>query len=227
MKYFPINLDIATRLCIVVGGGRVAERKVRGLLECHGRVVVVSPELTKELNELQKNRQISWTNRGYLRGDLDNAFMVIAATDDEKTQAEVFRDAENKGILVNVADVPEKCNFILPATVSINDLAISVSTAGKSPALARMLRKKLEKEIGAEYGILADILGLLRPIVLDLGRSHEENKVVFSDILNESFPIWIKDGNWQMIRNHLTNVLGADIDQECLNRIKNMLKCEG
>ncbi|MBU0482113.1 MAG: bifunctional precorrin-2 dehydrogenase/sirohydrochlorin ferrochelatase [Proteobacteria bacterium] len=227
MNYFPINLKISGRRCVVIGGGKVAARKVKGLLECGGQVVVISPELTDELETLVREGLIGCKKKNYLKGDLDGAFLVIAATDDENAQAEVYNEAEEKGILVNVADVPERCNFILPATVSRNELAVSVSTGGKSPALARLLRKKLEKEIGPEYGVLADILGLLRPVVLSRGQAHESNRDVFNDILHDNFPIWIKNGNWDLIRDHLENVLGDVIDQECLNRIKNMIECSG
>lgn len=224
MNYFPINLDIANRRCVVVGGGKVAERKVKSLLKCNGEVVVISPELTEKLAALHSRNSISWQNRNYIMGDLDGAFMVIAATDDEDTQAQVFTDAQEKNLLVNVADVPERCNFILPATVRRKNLAVSVSTGGKSPALARLLREKLEKHITPEYGVLADILGLLRPVVLERGQSHEKNKKLFNDILDKRFPEWIKTADWDQISKHLRSVLGNDIDTDCLNQIQNMLK---
>ncbi len=225
MKYFPINLDIAGRKCTVVGGGKVAARKVENLLECGGKVQVISPELTTGLQELQQAKRIGWLQRQYRQGDLHGSFLVIAATDDELVQAEVFSEAEKNGLLINVADVPERCNFILPATVKRADLTISISTAGKSPALARQLRHKLEGMVGPEYGTLAEIMGLLRPDVLKQGRPHEENKIIFATLLHEHFIEWIRQGNWEMIREHVTRTLDNNISPECLNTLKKVLDC--
>jgi precorrin-2 dehydrogenase/sirohydrochlorin ferrochelatase len=225
MKYFPINLDIAGRKCTVVGGGKVAARKVGALLDCGGIVQVISPELTTELQEHHQAERINWLARPYRQGDLGDSFLVIAATDDEQVQAEVFNEAGRKGQLVNVADVPQLCNFILPATVRRDDLTISISTAGKSPALARKLRQGLEETIGPEYGTLAEIMGLLRSEVLKQGRGHEENKVVFASLLHDKFPDWIKQDDWQRIKEHLTGVMGDNISSECLNTLKKVLSC--
>ena len=225
MKYFPVNLDIVGRKCTVIGGGQVAARKVGNLLACGGEVQVISPELTTELQQLQQAKHIGWLQRQYRQGDLRGSFLVIAATDDEQVQAEVFSEAEENGQLINVADVPQRCNFILPATVKRDDLTISISTAGKSPALARQLRQNLAEMIGSEYGTLAEIMGLLRPDVLKQGRPHEENKIIFGALLHEHFIDWIRQGNWEMIKEHLSRTLGDNISPECLKTIKQVLDC--
>ena len=170
-----------------------------------------------------KYRLISWEQREYQPGDLAGSFLVIAATDNTLVQQEVYREAEKNGQLVNVADVPELCNFILPASVKRNDLSISVSTAGKSPALARKIRQHLESVIGEEYGVLAEILGLLRQEVLKKDRPHEENKVVFANLLHDDFVDWIRESNWIKIEEHLTNTLGTDLDKKLLKDIHNKL----
>ena len=223
MKYFPINLSISDRKCTVFGGGKVAARKTLGLLECGAIVRVISPELVTELKTLVKKRLISWEQREYQPGDLAGSFLVIAATDNTLVQKEVYREAEENGQLVNVADVPELCNFILPASVKRNDLSISVSTAGKSPALARKIRQNLESIIGQEYGVLADILGLLRQEVLKTDRPHEENKVVFANLLHDDFADWIRESNWIKIEKHLKNTLGIDLGQQLSKDIQNKL----
>ena len=223
MKYFPINLSISTRKCTVVGGGKVAARKTVALLECGAMVRIISPELTAELQALLEDRVINWEPREYQHGDLAGSFLVIAATDNTRVQREVFTEAEENGQLVNVADVPELCNFILPATVKRDDLSISVSTAGKSPALARKIRQHLESIIGPEYGKLADIMGLLRKEVLKLKRPHAENKVIFAKLLHDNFAAWIRESNWDMIEKHLTDELGNDLDQELLKDINRKL----
>ena len=223
MKYFPISLNITDRKCTVIGGGRVAARKTRALLDCGGAVTVISPELTKALQKMLAEQLISWQKREYQPGDLAGSFVVIAATDDAVVQKEVYGEAEGNGQLVNVADVPEFCNFILPATVKRNDLTISVSTAGKSPALASKIRQNLESVVGREYGQLVDILGLLRQEVLKHSRPHEENKLVFANLLHDDFVDWIRESNWFMIEKHLTDTLGRDIDQELMKTIKGKL----
>ena len=223
MKYFPINLNISGRKCTVVGGGKVAARKTRALLDCGGSVTVISPELTKDFKKMLDDQIINWQQREYMPGDLAGSFVVVAATDETLVQKEVYREAEDNGQLVNVADVPELCNFILPATVKRNDLTISVSTAGKSPALARKIRQDLESIIGQEYGQLADIMGLLRKVVLKDSRPHEENKVVFDNLLHDDFVDWIRESNWFKVEKHLTDILGKDIDQGLLKAINSIL----
>ena len=225
MKYFPISLNIADRKCTVVGGGRVAARKALALLEYSGDVRVISPELNEELEELQQTGRIEWLPRNYQKGDLRNAFLVIAATDDELVQEEVYSEAEKNGQLVNVADVPGRCNFILPATVSRESLTVSVSTAGNSPALARRLRQELESTIRPEHGILGEMLGLIRPEILKMGKPHEENKILFAEVLHDSFSDWIRVKDWTSIEKHLLKVLGDNIDRDCLNSLKKMLDC--
>jgi precorrin-2 dehydrogenase/sirohydrochlorin ferrochelatase len=208
MMYFPICLDIQGRCCIVVGGGLVAARKVASLLEHGGLVRVISPELTPELRQRHVAGDLEWRATSYQEGDLDDAFLVIAATDDEEVQARVHAEATARRILLNVADVPKWCNFILPATLRRGDLNIAVSTSGKSPALAKRLRRELEARFGPEYGELTEILGSLRPLVLAMGRPHSENQELFSRLLHDDFPAWVRERNWPRMAAHLRAVLG-------------------
>ncbi|MHB1013861.1 MAG: precorrin-2 dehydrogenase/sirohydrochlorin ferrochelatase family protein, partial [Desulfurivibrionaceae bacterium] len=211
LQYFPVCLKIAGRQCVVIGGGRVGERKVKGLL-AHGALVrVISPELSEPLSALLRAGTIDWLDRLYQEGDLAGAFLVIAATDDPAVQERVHAEAEARNILLNVADVPKWCNFILPATARRGDLAISVSTAGQSPALASALRQALEGQFGPEYGVLVDILGALRDTVLAGGRPHAENKVIFARLADPEMAAWIRDGLWQKLALHIQEVLGTDV----------------
>lgn len=225
MKYFPVNLHIADRKCVVIGGGRVAARKVASLLECGGAVEVVSPELTDELQELHQQGRLLWRDRSYQPGDLAGAFLVIAATDAEDVQAAVFAEASAANQLINVADVPPRCNFILSAVVSRGDLVIAVSTAGKSPALASRIRKQLAEAYGDEYGTVVEIMGILRPVVLALGLGSGRNKKIFNALLADDFVTWVQSGDWSAMENHLRTVLGERLDQGCLNNIKEVLNC--
>ncbi len=158
MRYFPICLDLSGKTCIVIGGGQVAERKIRSLLECGARITVVSPELTDEIAELAACGRIQFRQRPYRDGDLQGSFLTIAATDDPAVQQAVQAEAERHNLLLNVADVPERCNFILPATLRRGDLAISVSTGGKSPALARQIRQELEGRFDSAYASIPTCL---------------------------------------------------------------------
>jgi precorrin-2 dehydrogenase/sirohydrochlorin ferrochelatase len=159
--------DLAQRLCIVVGGGKVASRKVIGLLEAGAAVTVISPVLDDTIQHAASQEQIRWIARPYQEGDLAGAFLVIAATDDAPVNHAVFAEAELRHILVNVVDDPQHSNFILPAQVRRGDLRIAISTGGASPALARRLREKLEADFGPEYTLLVQLLDELRPRLLE------------------------------------------------------------
>ena len=220
MSFYPICLDLEGKTCVVVGGGRVAERKVLGLLSCAAQVSVISPELTEELLRLQNESIITWINREYRPGDLEQSFLVIAATDDEETQKQVFEEAAALDLLLNVADVPQRCNFILPATVRQGDLTISISTAGKSPALAGKLRMELGKKFGVEYRVLVDILGAIRPLILASGLSQADNEKLFKQLLHDDMAGWIKAGNWSSLENHFERVLGDRVRENWLQQIR-------
>lgn len=216
MEYFPVNLDIRNRTCIVIGGGKVALRKTQGLLKCGGNVTVISPKIEKELKILVQMKQITWKDRPYRTKDLQTAFLVIAATDDPVIQEAVYSEAEERNLLVNVADVPKMCNFILPATVRRGNFSLSISTAGKSPALAKKLRKELEKQFGLEYDLILEILGRLRPLVLAMQQPHEENKIIFEKLLHPDLVNWVKQKNWSAIHDHAQLILGQDIPLETI-----------
>lgn len=220
MPYYPINLNLNDRCCIVIGGGRVAERKVAGLLEYGARVSVVSPELTESLAVLQRQRRIEWIRRVYRQGDLLGAFLVIAATDDREVQELIQQEAAERNILLNVVDVPERCSFILPATVRRGDLTISISTAGNSPALARNLRLELENRFGTEYNILVAILGLVRPKVLAAGLPQPENEAIFNRMLDPAMTGWIREKAWGILEEHLAVVLGTIFDPQLKREIR-------
>ena len=222
MSFYPICLDLEARACVVVGGGRVAERKVLGLLSCKAQVSVISPALTEELQLQHVSGDIEWIDREFRQGDLAQAFLVIAATDDEETQKQVYEEADANNLLLNVADVPQRCNFILPATARRGDLAISVSTAGKSPALARKIRMELEKKYGPEYRVLVDILGAIRPQVLASGLPQMENEKLFKQLLHDDMEEWIKSKNWDSIEKHLRAVLGDRTGDDLLSGIRSV-----
>lgn len=198
----------------------MAERKVKSLLSCDAAVKVFSPDITPELSKLHEQGRINWMARAYEKGDIQGAFLVIAATDDPLVQSLVFFEAEENNILVNVADVPEKCNFILPAVVKRGDFSLAVSTGGKSPALARKTRQQLEEQFGAEYGQMVEMLGALRSQVLAQKRPQADNKLIFEKILDDRMIGWFKENDWLAIEDHIREVLGADMDLQWFAHFK-------
>ncbi|RKD22513.1 precorrin-2 dehydrogenase / sirohydrochlorin ferrochelatase [Caminicella sporogenes DSM 14501] len=161
-SYYPIMLNISGKLCKVIGGGKVAERKVNSLLECGGEVEVISPILTRELEKYAKEGVISVKRRKYVYGDLEGSFLVFAATNDEKTNEECLRECREKDILLNIVDKPDKCNFIVPSKIQRGDLTITISTNGKSPALSKKIREELEALYSEKYIEYVNLLGEIR-----------------------------------------------------------------
>jgi len=162
MPYYPIFLDIKEKRCVVIGGGIVALRKVNMLLDHEAQVEVISPQLCPELSELAANGMVKAVLREYEPGDLQGAFVVVAATDDSQINEQVAREAMQQGILINVADIPELSNFIVPSYLRRGDVTVAVSTGGKSPALARKIRLELERGFGEEYALLATLIDEVR-----------------------------------------------------------------
>jgi precorrin-2 dehydrogenase / sirohydrochlorin ferrochelatase len=160
--YYPVFLKIHKKRCVVVGGGRVALRKVRMLLDCGGEVKVVSSSFHFNLLRLAEKKAIRLIQRDYKPGDLTGAAIVIAATDKREINRRVAEEAERAGGLVNVVDDPEPSSFILPSYFREGDLTLAVSTGGKSPALARKIKTELQKEFGKEYITLLMLIGGVR-----------------------------------------------------------------
>lgn len=157
-SYYPIFLNISGKKCLVVGGGQVALRKVRTLLEHRANVEVISPDLCPELSQLVESGEISVLRREYRTGDLKDVLIATAATNDNQTNLKVADEARRNAVLVNVVDDAENSNFILPSYVRRGDVTIAISTAGRSPALARKIRTRLEKDFGDEYASLAVLI---------------------------------------------------------------------
>jgi precorrin-2 dehydrogenase/sirohydrochlorin ferrochelatase len=210
LRYYPINLDIKDKQCLVIGGGKVAERKVETLLSCGARVRVVSPELTLHLQGLAGEKKITHAARGYQSGDLNGVFLVVACTDDPDVNIAVSSEAQRKNILCNIVDKPDLCNFIVPSMVIRGDLLITISTAGRSPALAKKLRQELEDAYGREYADFLRIMGAVRPRVLAMGRPQSENEAIFNRLVYSRLLDWIRAGDRARIDRFLQEVLGPE-----------------
>ncbi len=161
-SYYPVFVELQGKKCVVVGGGGVAERKVRTLLDHGAKVVVISPRLTRGLSNLKRRGRIDHRRRAFRRGDTRGSVLVFAATNSGEVNEAVAEDAGRRLGLVNVVDTPELCSFIVPSIVRRGPLSIAVSTSGKSPALSKAIRKLLEGEFGEELGDLVSSLGKLR-----------------------------------------------------------------
>lgn len=209
---YPVCLEISDKLCVVVGGGSVAERKVLGLLTAGAQVRLISPQLTRTLTQLADDGRIEWLERGYSQGDLAGALLIFAATDSREVQEAVFQEAARVGQLVNVIDAPARCSFHVPAVVKRGDLTLAVSTGGKSPAVAAMVKKQLAENFGEEYGLLLDLISRLREQVLTGDRDSAKRKILFQNILHDDIVHWIKSGQRDLLRRHLRTVLGSDVD---------------
>ena len=208
MRYYPINLDINNRNCLVIGGGGVGTRKVKTLLDCGARVTLVSPKVSPQLRDLATSGDIILKERSYQSDDLSNMFLVIGATDDEKLNKQISGDADRLNTLCNIADRPEVCNFILPSIVHRDDLVITISTSGQSPAMAKKLRKSLENQFGKEYGTLLRLMGAIRKKLLQQAHEPEAHRPLFEQLINSDLIGMIQEGEVEKIDSLLLDVLG-------------------
>jgi precorrin-2 dehydrogenase/sirohydrochlorin ferrochelatase len=216
MKYYPIHLDIKNRNCLIVGGGAVGTRKVNTLMECGARVVVVSPNPTPQLDRLASEGSVTLKKRAYRSEDLAGMFLVIGATDDESLNRQISEDAERAHILCNIADRPEVCNFILPSIVRRGDLVITISTSGKSPALAKHLRQKLETQFGREYADFLLLMGAIRQKLLSQDHEPEAHKTLFNQLIDSDLIQLMQAGKIEEINSLLYEILGKGYKIEAL-----------
>jgi precorrin-2 dehydrogenase / sirohydrochlorin ferrochelatase len=178
-----IRLD--GRRCVVIGGGPVGLEKVDGLLACDAQVTLIAPEAEPQLRSYAAEGSIEWIERKYGGpSDLEGAFIVVAATEKTELNTQVFNDAESRAMLVNVVDVPPLCNFILPAIWRQGPLAVAISTAGASPALAKRMKREVEAAFGPAYARLAEILNSYRDWAKSTLPTYQDRKVFFESIVN-------------------------------------------
>jgi siroheme synthase-like protein len=196
-------LRLGGRPCLVVGGGEVGLEKVEGLLACHGEVTLVAPSAVPELEELAGEGSIRWERREFRDADLDGRFLAIAATSDTDVNIEVYEGAERRAMLCNVVDVPPLCNFILPAIVRSGPLAIAISTAGASPALAKRMKREIAEAYGEPYARLAILLNDVRGWAKATLPTYNDRRDFFEGIVNgDPDPIaLIRDGRADEVRS--------------------------
>ena len=193
--FYIACLRLSGRRCVVIGGGEVGFEKVEGLLACDADVTVIAPEVHPELVQLALEGSIRWERREYETGDLEGALIAIAATDDTDLNIRVFEEAEARAMLVNVVDVPPLCNFILPAIVRTGPLAVAISTAGASPALAKRMKQEIGEMFGQPYANLAILLNEVRGWAKATLPTYQDRKQFFESIVGgEPDPIELLRG---------------------------------
>lgn len=210
IPYYAVSLNLVNKKCLVVGGGRVAERKVKSLLDCKAEVVVVSPEVTAGLKQLAEDGIINYRAREYTVDDLNGVFIAISATNCQELNRRVAGDCFARNIPINAVDDPEYCSFIVPAIVRRGDLTISISTGGKSPALAKKIRQELEQQYGNEYATLLQYLGRVREQVLEKVPDQEQREKVFRCLVENHLELL------ELIESHQEQILEERVNQ-CLS----------
>ncbi len=221
MRYYPVFLDIAEKPCVVIGGGSVAERKVTGLLSAGAAVTVISPKVAGGIKALEKKGAIKLVKRGYKKGDLKAAVLVVCASSSKTVNRAAHRHALDANLPVNVVDDPVRCTFIVPSVVDRGALVIAISTSGKGPALSKKLRKDIEETIGPEYAAFTELLGRIRNELLKNGVNSVKKERVVKAIVDSPLPVWLAGGSTRKINGFLKDLLGDGYTLEKLGvRVK-------
>ena len=202
---YPVNLDLAGRRVLVVGGGRVAAQKVAGLRRAGAVVTVVAPTAVPEL---AADDSVRWHRREYRRGEVASYRLGIAATDDPAVNAQIARDGDAANVFVNSADDPANCSFILPSVVTRGDLQITVSTNGRSPAMSKWARRRLEQIFTDTHARLLDVLSEAREVVR---RHHGTSEVPgWDDVIDDRLLELVADGRDADALDRILAALGSD-----------------
>lgn len=202
---YPISLDLSQKICLVVGGGPVAERKVKSLLECGALVRVVSPEITPGLENLADEGRIDCRRRQFRPPDLEGVFLVIGSTNQEIVNRQVAEEGTARNLLVNIVDDPRKGNFFVPSIVKRGSLTIAVSTDGKSPMLARKIREELEVIYGPQYQEYLDLVGKLREDVIRNVQDPEKKREILESFAADGVLGLLKEGRIGEVKEMLLN----------------------
>ena len=210
--YYPVYVQMHEQSCVVIGGGKIAEGKVEGLLAVEAKVIVIAPELTPHLRDLADQKQIAYLGRVYQPGDLTGAFMVICATDQAEINHQVWQEATANHQLVNVVDDTPRCNFIAPSILRQGDLTVAISTSGKAPALAVRLKERLQREIGPEYERFLELAGELREPLARHIPDFETRKALWYELVDSEILDVLASGDEAQAREIISCVVGFDFE---------------
>ncbi|MCP3849760.1 MAG: uroporphyrinogen-III C-methyltransferase [Gammaproteobacteria bacterium] len=219
MDFFPIFMDIKDRQCLVIGGGKVAARKISLLLKAHAQVQVVAPELCREVSDMARSGQIKFIERSFEQLDICDSnvcdsVLVIAATNDQATNQKISELAKARSMPVNVVDQPHLCSFIMPSIVDRSPIQIAISTGGRSPVLARLLRARLESYIPSAYGKLAQLVDGFRSKVIDKFPNSEQRRYFWEVVLEGRVTELLFQGNETGARHALQTAIDEDFAEE-------------
>lgn len=217
MRPYPVMMNLESKQVIVIGGGRVALRKVRGLIEGGAKVIVISPELMKDLKDMADQGVIEWIAESFDEALLDRypqALLVFGTTSYREVNVAVHKASAERKIPCNIADVPDLCTFIVPAVITQGDLMIAVSTGGSSPALARKIREELEERFGPEYASLTKLMADIRKQVLMAGSSSDENRKLFLELVDSEILTALRDNNRGRVLEILRDILPENVKAE-------------
>lgn len=212
MRVYPVNMLLDEKKCLVVGGGEVAARKVEGLLDAGAIVTVVSPAICEAIETLVGKKCVKWLKSEW-RGDLLNgAAAMIVATDDVAVNRRAAADARAAKVPVNVADMPDECDFILPSVFRRGPITIAAGTGGLSPALSAHLRRKLQDTIGEEYASAAETLGKLRKMLDTAAISPDKRRAIFKELVSLGLAEKIKEKDQPAVESFIREVIGRYVE---------------
>lgn len=206
-ELFPAFLDLSSQACLVIGGGIVAERKIKALLSSEAVIHVVSPDLTSFLMNLVEQGRIIYYARKFLPEDIEEKFLVISAAGDKEVNNYLNGVYLNKGFLLNIVDEPDKGNFFVPAVVKRGNLQLAISTSGASPLLARRIRERLEKDFGSEYERFLDILSETRKEVLSCVPEPEKRQKIFQELIDSDILELLRTGDEEKVKERINRCL--------------------
>jgi precorrin-2 dehydrogenase / sirohydrochlorin ferrochelatase len=212
--YYPVYIELREQPCVVIGGGKIAEGKVEGLLAVRASVTVIAPDLTPHLHDLVEKKQITYLARSYQRGDLTGAFIVICATDQTEINHQVWEEATANRQLVNVVDDTPRCNFIAPSILRKGDLTIAISTSGKAPALAVRLKERFQRELGSEYERFLELAGELREPLAQYVPDFETRKALWYELVDSEILDMLAQGDVASARKIISQIVGFEFETE-------------
>ncbi len=205
--YYTMCVNIQGRLSIVIGGGEVARRKVASLNDAGSKVTVISPKLESVLEYMAFQNEIKWKKKEFHPSDIENAFIVVAATDNRQVNQQIGDLCRKQNILCNIVDAPEEGSFIVPSTIERGLLTIAISTSGISPSLASSIRQELEMAYGEEYGMFLELASMLRPMVLERFPSQQVRQKVFDRMVSSRALSMLRNGMIEEAHKELKDII--------------------
>ncbi len=203
VRYYPMFVNLTDRPVVLVGGGEVASRKAEALLAAGADLTVISPELCPSMQSMPQAGEFHYIPRPYQKGDLEGAWLAVAATDDVGCQEMVFQEAQERRIFCNVVDRPQLCSFIVPSQVRRGPLTIAISTSGCSPALARSIRKELSQRFSQAYGPYVELLGRVRERIIETEPDPQRRKELCLSLADPQVLDWIEREEWGKVADWL------------------------